>query len=225
MTTNSLPALVDVTWLKSHIDDQNLVVVDATTHLPVPADGPYTPASGRESYRAAHIEGALFADLLTDFADPDSSEAWTVPSSERFAAGAGALGIGDGATVVIYDQHDGFWGTRLWWHLRLEGFDAVAVLDGGLRAWRDAGLPVTDSVSLPTARPFTGIRRPELLRSTEDVAAALDDPAIILVNVLDPATYRDPTAPEPERSRHTGRKCEVLPDADRVAGRAVLGEK
>ena len=81
---------------------------------------------------------ALFADLLTDFADPDSSEAWTVPSSERFAAAAGALGIGDGATVVIYDQHDGFWGTRLWWHLRLEGFDAVAVLDGGLRAWRDA---------------------------------------------------------------------------------------
>ncbi|MFE4499338.1 sulfurtransferase [Rhodococcus sp. NPDC056743] len=193
MTTKSLPALVDVAWLKSHVADQNLVVVDATTHLPVPTDGPYTPESGGESYRSAHIEGALFADLLTDFADPDSTEAWTVPSSERFAAAAGALGIGDGATVVIYDQHDGFWATRLWWHLRLEGFDSVAVLDGGLRAWQAAGLPVTDAVSTPTARTFTGARRPELLRSTEDVAAALDDPETILVNVLDPATYRGET--------------------------------
>lgn len=125
MTTQNLPALVDVAWLKSRIVDQNLVVVDATTHLPVPTDGPYIPESGGASYRTAHIEGALFADLLTDFADPDSSDAWTVPSSERFSAAAGALGIGDGATVVVYDQHDGFWATRLWWHLRLEGFDSV----------------------------------------------------------------------------------------------------
>ncbi|MFI5433702.1 sulfurtransferase [Rhodococcus sp. IC4_135] len=194
MTTQNLPALVDVAWLKSRIVDQNLVVVDATTHLPVPTDGPYIPESGGASYRTAHIEGALFADLLTDFADPDSSDAWTVPSSERFSAAAGALGIGDGATVVVYDQHDGFWATRLWWHLRLEGFDSVAVLDGGLRAWQAAGLPVTDTESTATVRTFTGVRRPELLRSTEEVAAALDDSDTILVNVLDPATYRGETS-------------------------------
>lgn len=186
----SIPLKVNVEWLHEHRDDDNLVVVDATTHLPVPTDGPYVPESGAETYRPEHIPGALFADLLGDFADPDAAEPWTAPDHERFAAAAGALGIGDGATVVVYDQHDGFWATRLWWHLRYEGFDDVTVLDGGLPAWKAAGHEVTDVVTEPTPRTFTGTRRPELIRSTEDVRAALDDKGTVLVNVLDEATYR-----------------------------------
>ncbi|MGB3480809.1 MAG: sulfurtransferase [Mycobacterium sp.] len=193
MSTERRPQLVDAMWLRDRLEDPTLVVVDATNHLPIPAEGPYTPESGAESYRAEHIPGAVFADPLTDFADPDSAEPWTVPSSARFAEAAGSLGIGDGVQVVVYDAHDGYWATRFWWHLRLEGFDDVAVLDGGLPAWRAAGLPVTDAPSTPARRTFTGVRRPELLRSTEEIAAALDDPATILVNVLDSATYRGET--------------------------------
>jgi len=185
-----LPLKVSTDWLRERLGDDDLVVVDATTHLPVPTDGPYVPESGEESYRAEHIPGALFADLLDDFADPGSDEPWTAPDHERFAAAAGALGIGDGATVVVYDQHDGYWATRFWWHLRYEGFDNVTVLDGGLRAWKAAGHEVTDAVSEPTPRTFTGTRRPELIRSTEEVAASLDDENTILINVLDEATYR-----------------------------------
>ncbi len=186
----SIPLKVSAQWLREHLDDDTLVVVDATTHLPVPTDGPYVPESGEATYRAEHIPGALFADLLGDFADPDAAEPWTAPDHERFAAAAGALGIGDGATVVVYDQHDGFWATRLWWHLRYEGFDNVTVLDGGLPAWKAAGHEVTDVVPEPTPRVFTGTRRPELIRSTEDIQAALDDEGTVLVNVLDEATYR-----------------------------------
>ena len=91
---------------------------------------------------------------------------------------------------MVYDQHDGFWATRFWWHLRYEGFDRVSVLDGGLPAWKAAGYEVTDVVPEPTPRTFTGTRRPELIRSTEEVAANLDDAGTILVNVLDEATYR-----------------------------------
>ncbi|NDK88847.1 sulfurtransferase [Gordonia desulfuricans] len=188
--SSTVPALVDVDWLRDHLDDDALVIVDSTTHLPVPTDGPYVPESGAESYRAEHIPGALFADLLTDFADADATQPWTAPGHDRFAAAAGALGIGEGATVVVYDQHDGFWATRLWWQLRLEGFDDVAVLDGGLRAWKAAGLEVTDAESTPVARTFTGEHRPGLIRSTAEIAAALDDPDTLLVNVLDEATYR-----------------------------------
>jgi thiosulfate/3-mercaptopyruvate sulfurtransferase len=188
--TPSTPLKVSAQWLYEHLDDDNLVVVDATNHLPVPTDGPYVPESGAETYRPEHIPGALFADLLGDFADPDNPQPWTAPDHERFAAAAGALGIGDGATVVVYDQHDGFWATRFWWHLRYEGFDNVTVLDGGLPAWKAAGHEVTDVVPEPTPRTFTGTRRPELIRSTEDVRAALDDESTVLVNVLDEPTYR-----------------------------------
>lgn len=184
------PLSVSPQWLHDHLDDENLVVVDATNHLPVPTDGPYTPESGARTYLAEHIPGALFADLLGDFADPDAAEPWTAPDHARFAAAAGALGIGDGAEVVVYDQHDGFWATRFWWHLRFEGFDAVTVLDGGLPAWKAAGYEVTDVVPEPTPRTFTGTRRPELIRSTDEIAAGLEDEGTILVNVLDGATYR-----------------------------------
>ncbi len=81
MSTPALPALVDVAWLRERLDDPSLVIVDATTHLPIPKEGPYVPQSGAESYRAEHIPGAVFADLLTDFADAASAEPWTVPSS------------------------------------------------------------------------------------------------------------------------------------------------
>ena len=184
------PLSVGPRWLHDHLNDENLVVVDATNHLPVPTDGPYVPESGAQTYRAEHIPGALFADLLGDFADPAAAEPWTAPDHERFAAAAGALGIGDGATVVVYDQHDGFWATRFWWHLRYEGFDQVTVLDGGLPAWKAAGFEITDVVPEPTPRTFTGTRRPGLIRSTDEVAANLDDEGTVLVNVLDEATYR-----------------------------------
>lgn len=184
------PLSVSPQWLREHLDDEDLVVVDATNHLPVPTDGPYVPESGAQTYRDAHIPGALVADLLGDFADPEAAEPWTAPDHDRFAAAAGALGIGDGAKVVVYDQHDGFWATRFWWHLRFEGFDNVTVLDGGLPAWKAAGFDVTDVVPEPTPRTFTGARRPELIRSTDEIAAGLDDDGTVLVNVLDGATYR-----------------------------------
>ncbi|MBS7547175.1 sulfurtransferase [Dietzia massiliensis] len=191
MTT---PLTVSPGWLREHLGDADLVVVDATTHLTADADGTPRPVSGLETYRPEHIPGALFADLLGDFADPSSPLPATAPDHERFAAAASGLGIGDGATVVVYDQHEGFWATRFWWHLRFEGFDDVAVLDGGLPAWKAAGYEVTDEIAVPTPRTFTGVRRPELIRSTEDVAAALDDENTILVNVLDEATYRGDVA-------------------------------
>lgn len=187
MTT---PLTVSTEWLHEHLGEADLVVVDATTHLTADADGTPRPVSGLETYRPEHIPGALFADLLGDFADPGSPLPATAPDHERFAAAASGLGIGDGATVVVYDQHEGFWATRFWWHLRFEGFDDVAVLDGGLPAWKAAGYEVTDEIAVPTPRTFTGVRRPELIRSTEDVAAALNDENTILVNVLDEATYR-----------------------------------
>lgn len=190
MSTQPSPSLVDVRWLQEHLDDHDLVIIDSTTHLAVPDDGPYTIESGAASYDAEHIRGALFADLLTDFADPSVPEPWTAPDHERFAAAASALGIGEGATVVIYSQHNAFWATRLWWQLRLAGFDDAVVLDGGLPAWKAAGGAVTDAPSTPSPRPFLGVRRPELIRSTAEIAAALDDPDTLLVNVLGEEDYR-----------------------------------
>ncbi|MFE5479690.1 sulfurtransferase [Nocardia sp. NPDC056541] len=184
---------VSVSWLRDHRGEPDLLVVDASTDFTVLDDATFTLESGRTAYAAAHVPGAVFADLLTDFADPASDQPCTAPESERFAAAAGAIGIGDGVRVVVYDQHDGIWATRFWWHLRLEGFDDVAVLDGGLPAWRAAGAEVSNSPVTPTPATFTARRRPGLIRSTDEVEAATADDKFLLVGVLDAATYRGET--------------------------------
>lgn len=195
---SNLPLVVDGAWLQARLGDPRLRIVDATVHLKLPAgDGKYTLASGRESYESAHIPGAVFADLLGDLADPAAPHPITVPSSERFAERVGALGIGDDDLVVVYDQLDvargpeyyQFWAPRLWWHLRLEGFTNVAVLDGGLGRWKREGRPTTsEAASYPPAK-FTPRRRQELIALADDVQRAVTDDRTVLVNVLDDDTF------------------------------------
>jgi thiosulfate/3-mercaptopyruvate sulfurtransferase len=195
---SDLPMVVDGEWLQERLDDPRLRLLDATTHLRFPSDGGVELAPGRESYAREHIPGAVFADLMGDLADPDAGLPFTVPASERFARQIGALGVGPGTYVVVYDQFDAslspenyqFWAPRLWWHLRLEGFDDVAVLDGGLGAWKGEGRPVTDAPSpgYPPAE-FAAARRPGLVASTEEVEAATDDPGTVLINALSPQAF------------------------------------
>lgn len=195
---SDLPLVVDGAWLQARLDDPQLRILDATTHLRLPTgDGEVTLTPGRESHEREHLPGAVFADLMGDLADPDAPRPITVPSSERFAQRMGALGVGEGTYVVVYDQYDStrgpenyqFWAPRLWWHLRLEGFDAVAVLDGGLGGWKAEGRPTTSAVVPHPPATFVARRRPELLVGAADVERAIDDDATVLINALPPASY------------------------------------
>lgn len=184
------PLLVDAAWLAEHRTDPDLVLLDATTILVLPeGDGYYTVNSGVELYRAAHIPGAVFADLHLNLADQSAEDTFTVLDSADFAERIGALGVGDGKHVVVYDQGGNLWATRLWWNLRLEGFDSISVLDGGLPAWRAADLPVESGDLAPTPAVFTARRRPELLARKDEVLAAVSDEKTVLVNSLDRPTF------------------------------------
>jgi thiosulfate/3-mercaptopyruvate sulfurtransferase len=195
---SELPIVVGGAWLQERLEDPRLRLLDATTHLRFPTDGGIELRPGRDSYEREHIPGAVFADLMGDLADPDAPQPITVPSPDRFAAAMGALGVGPDTYVVVYDQFDAsrgpehyqLWAPRLWWHLRLEGFDAVAVLDGGLGAWKSEGRPVTDAPSRPYPRAdFVARRRPHLLASTADVQEGVDDPGTVLINALSPEAF------------------------------------
>lgn len=195
--TEDLPLVVDGAWLEARLGDPRLRIVDATAHLRLPADGSVELRPGRESYAREHIPGAVFADLLGDLADRDAPLPFTVPASERFARCMGELGVGEGTYVVVYDQFDPardpenyqLWAPRLWWHLRLEGFDDVAVLDGGLGAWKAEGRPVTSAPSSYPPAEFRARRRPELLADTDEVAAAIADDDVVIINALTAESY------------------------------------
>jgi thiosulfate/3-mercaptopyruvate sulfurtransferase len=186
------PQLIDADALAERLDDPALRLIDATVYLDrPPGGGPYAPRSGRPEYDAEHIPGAVFADLIGALADPDARFPFWLPSDDRAAAAFGALGIGPGTHVVAYSQDNPMWATRLWWLLRYFGFDDTSVLDGGLPAWRAAGLQVNAEAASYAPATFTPRRRPELLATRADIEAIVagDAPAC-LVNALPPRTFR-----------------------------------
>lgn len=142
----SLPAvLVDCAWLKAHLEDAQLVILDATVDLPAPRfDGDYRVNSGHAGWAQAHIPTAQHADLLSALAATEASFTFAMPTTEQLLAALAVLGVSDGKTVVIYDRADGFWAARLWWMLRSVGMQA-AVLDGGFAAWQRTGGPTAST--------------------------------------------------------------------------------
>jgi thiosulfate/3-mercaptopyruvate sulfurtransferase len=125
--------LVSVTWLHENLDADNLVILDAS----LPKAG-----LGEETLTDLSIPGARFMDLKNRWADREATFPNTMLRPEEFQKEARKLGICRNSAVVVYDQHGIYSSARAWFMLRSMGHDEVAVLDGGLPAWQNAGYEV-----------------------------------------------------------------------------------
>jgi thiosulfate/3-mercaptopyruvate sulfurtransferase len=175
--------LVSTQWLADHLGTEELVVVDASVVNFTRPDGRPGTLSGHEQYLLdGHLPGAVFADLIEELSDPEGDYPFTRPSAERFARAVGALGIGDTSTVVVYDSAVGQWAARVWWLFRAFGYDDVAVLDGGLAAWRAEGRELQVGHVEPVPRVFAATERPDLWvdkHYIEGVLAGTNDAALV----------------------------------------------
>lgn len=181
--------LVSTQWLADHLGAEKLVVLDASV---LTASAPHTGfVSGHEQFiLTGHVPGAQFADLLESFSDPNGRYAFTRPSRAQFEAAAGAVGIDNETTVVVYDSSVGQWASRVWWLFRAFGYDSVAVLDGGFTRWT-AEERETDIGHLPASPAvFVAEERPELWADKAAVKRVLSgEDEASLVCGLPPKTY------------------------------------
>lgn len=173
-----MPALlISPTALHQALSQPGVLVLDASVELAAAQfDGDYRVASGHAAWLAGHVPGARHADLTCDLADTTAPYSFALPTPESAAAALSRLGVGAARHIVVYDRYDGFWAARLWWMLRSFGV-AARVLDGGLRAWREAGLPLDrgEHAQLPLARPPVSlVAQPGYWVSREDVQSVLD---------------------------------------------------
>ena len=152
-------------------------------------------------FATERIAGALPANLDKDLSDHTPGQGVNggrhpLPQRERVAQWLGSLGIHNGMQIVVYDRHKSAYCGRLWWMLKWLGHDAVAVLDGGLQAWKDAA-GAMDSGAAPSPQPATFDLKAPLrqLVLTEAVVQGLGRPQQTIVDARAGARYRGEMEP------------------------------
>ncbi|WP_288336112.1 sulfurtransferase [uncultured Gordonia sp.] len=196
---------------------QNLIDVDALTEEmlsnrpPVILDVRWAlgRTDGRDRYREGHIPGAVYVDLDSELADPPSAELGRhpLPSSDRLQDAARRWGVDDTSPVVVYDDIGNLAAARAWWLLTWAGHLDVRMLDGGLDAWRSAGMRVSagDTAARPGTVTLTGGDLPhvsldEVARLSAEIRDGRDD--VVILDARAGERYRGETEPMDPRAGH-----------------------
>src|ERR687894_1764027 len=162
---------VTAAWLAERLNAPDIVVVDGSWYLPGMNRNP------EAEYLAGHIPGAVRFDIDT-VKDTSSPLPHMLPSPEEFAKTAGAMGITEDMTIVVYDGTGLFAAPRVRWTFRVFGARNVSILDGGFPAWRAEGRPIETGPEKPrTKREFKPSFDPSVVVDEAAVKAALQSGA------------------------------------------------
>ena len=181
--------LIDSMTLNTRRHDPDWVIVDCRFNL-------METAAGRRAYGENHLPDARYADLDADLSGPITPETGRhpLPDPAQLAQKLGQWGINHCTQVVVYDDLGGMLAAaRLWWLLRWLGHEAVAVLDGGLPAWRKAGLPLTAELPVVSAARFDARPDDRLWLTTAQVQALSSD--YVVLDARGAARYRGEIEP------------------------------
>ena len=158
--------------LAALLEQESVVVVDTREPL---------------EYAASHILGAVnIREIFTYLAT--STPFGLTSLHSLFADLLGKVGISGKERIVIYEDamHKGYGQScRGYFLLTYLGCDKVSVLHGGYQAWLAAGLPITDFVPTPSHKTFEVKIDPSIMVTTEQMLQALDEPAIVKLDVRD----------------------------------------
>ena len=187
--SDKTPPLVEARWLSQHPEVRT---VDSRWA----AAGP----KARQKYDQGHLPGAVFVDLDRDLSQPGGPGRHPFPSVEAFARLLGRLGIGPQTHVVVYDDANNSIAARFWFMLKVHGHARASLLDGGLKAWAEAGLPLSKDEPRvePVPSPVLQLDRSRLLdrKQVEERGGAA------LLDARAPERYRGEVEPIDKRAGH-----------------------
>lgn len=189
-------AFVTPEWLAARLGAPDLVVVDASWHLP------NAGRNARAEHGERHIPGAVFFDLDA-ISDPGTSLPHMLPTADAFATAVGALGIGDGMTIVVYDSVSLFSAPRVRWTFRVFGASDVRILAGGLPRWIAEGRPIEEGPVTRAPRRFTPRLDHGAVATLDDLRKALAERSAQVVDARSRERFRG-EAPEPRPGLRSG---------------------
>jgi len=213
--------LVSTDWLAEHLRDANVVAVDASYFLPT------QNRDAHAEYRSGHIPGAVFFDIEA-VSDHSTDLPHMLPGPTQFGAAVGALGIGDGDTVVVYDSVGLLSAARVWWTFRLFGSKSAYILDGGLPKWKAEGRQIEAGDVRPRAtKTFTAQMNVAAVATLDEVRLAQASDSTQIVDARSAGRFAG-KMPEPRpglRSGHIPRSFNVPYDRLLENGRLASRER
>ncbi|WP_349617345.1 sulfurtransferase [Azotobacter salinestris] len=197
--------LLSPAQLAERLDQPDLRILDCRFALE-------DPTYGARSYAGEHIPGARFADLERDLSGPvhkGVTGRHPLPDPALLIERLRAWGIDNDSQVVLYDDGPGAFAARAWWLLAWLGKrDGVFLLDGGLNAWRAAGLPLTAELPAPTTGTFRGAPDVGLLVDAPQLLARLGDERLTLLDARALPRFRGEVEPlDPVAGHIPGARC------------------
>jgi thiosulfate/3-mercaptopyruvate sulfurtransferase len=169
-------ALVEVEWLKEHLGADRLVILDATLPKAVVSET-------ADKFSEHRIPGARFFDIKNVFSDTSAAFPNTWPGERAFIEAAKKLGINKNSVIVVYDDHGIYSSARAWWMFKAMGHAQIAVLNGGLVAWKKAGFEVEEKNEVSVVQgDFNGNYDPDFFKDHQDVLGHLNDKKELVID-------------------------------------------
>ncbi|HHA0036339.1 TPA: 3-mercaptopyruvate sulfurtransferase [Yersinia enterocolitica] len=191
--------LVTLRWLAEHIDDTNIVILDARMSPP----GLIPKRNIQAEFEQGHIPGAVYFDIDA-IADSSTDLPHMLPSPQVFSEMVGQLGVSEQHTLVIYDDGNLFSAPRVWWTLRMFGAQNVYILAGGFSGWQQAGFALESGPTFPTPQTFNATFNDAAVKNVHEVLAALGNNEIQILDAR-PAGRFKALEPEPRPGLRLGR--------------------
>ncbi|WP_457787503.1 sulfurtransferase [Pseudomonas sp. PL-6] len=205
-----LAQLLTPAQLQQRLGQAELILLDCRFALD-------DPAYGRRSYLEGHIPGACFADLEEDLSGPivkGVTGRHPLPDPARLNQRLRDWGLRAGSQVVLYDDGPGAFAAHAWWLLLWLGKrDGLYLLDGGLKAWREAGLALDRRQPTPTPGDFAGQADASLLVDAEQLTRRLGSADLCLLDARALPRFRGDVEPlDPVAGHIPGAQCAAFTD-------------
>jgi len=188
------------------------------------------PDYGQRSYAEGHIAGASFADLERDLSGPvlkGVTGRHPLPGPDALIARLRAWGINNDADIVLYDDGPGAYAARAWWLLAWLGKrDGVYLLDGGLKAWHAAGLPLSLDPPATVPGTFSGAPDADLLVDADTLQQRLGQPDMTLLDARALPRFKGEVEPiDPVAGHIPGAQCAAFTDNLGADGRFLPADQ
>ena len=182
--------IVSADWLRLHLEDSSVVVIDCRFSL-------MEPAAGRRQYDLGHIQGAYYLDLNQDLSERVQAHGGRhpLPDVEIFSSKLRTMGINDDTWVVLYDSARLSYASRAWWLLRYLGHDRTLLVNGGWQAWTGMHYPITKELPQATSGNFSPVVQSDWTVDINDVKAAMNTSGSVLVDSRETVRYRGDREP------------------------------